>query len=43
MKITLLVTDFDNVDIEAEVDLEDGDTLRVYFDREKDEVDWEIL
>ena len=43
MKVTLLVTDFENIDLEEELDLEEGDTIRVYYDREKDEMDWEIL
>jgi hypothetical protein len=43
MKITLLVTDFEDIDLEEEIDLEEGDTIRVYYDREKDEMDWEIL
>ena len=43
MKITLMVTDFDNIDLEEEVDIEEGDTIRVYYDREKDEMDWEVL
>jgi hypothetical protein len=43
MKITLLITDFDHIDIEQEIDVEDGDTVRVYYDRDKDEMDWEIL
>jgi hypothetical protein len=43
MKITIMITDFDDVDIEEEVDVEEGDTIRIYYDREKDEFDWEIL
>jgi hypothetical protein len=43
MKITLMVTDFENIDLEEEVDVEEGDTIRVYYDREKDEMDWEVL
>ena len=43
MKVTLLVTDFENIDLEEEIDLEEGDTIRVYYDREKDTMDWEIL
>lgn len=43
MKVTLLITDFENIDLEEEVELEDGDTIRVYYDREKDEMDWEVL
>lgn len=43
MKITLMITDFDDIDIEEEVDVEEGDTIRVYYDREKDQVDWEVL
>ncbi len=43
MKITLLVTDFEDIDLEEEIDLEEGDTIRVYYDREKNEMDWEIL
>jgi len=43
MKITLLVTDFENIDLEEEIDLEEGDTIRVYYNREKDEMDWEVL
>ncbi len=43
MKITLLVTDFENIDLEEEIEIEEGDTIRVYYDREKDEMDWEVL
>lgn len=43
MKITLLVTDFEKIDLEDELDLEEGDTIRVYYNREKDEMDWEVL
>jgi hypothetical protein len=43
MKITLMITDFDDIDIEEEVEVEEGDTIRVYYDREKEEVDWEVL
>ena len=43
MKITLLVTDFEKIDFEEEIDLEEGDTIRVYYNREKDEMDWEVL
>ena len=43
MRITLIITDFENVDIEEDVEVEDADTLRVVYDREKDEFDWEVL
>jgi len=43
MRITLIITDFDSVDVEEAVDVEDGDTIRVFYDREKDEFDWEVL
>jgi hypothetical protein len=43
MRITLMITDFDKVEIEQDVDVEDGDTVRVVYDREKDEFDWEVL
>lgn len=43
MRITLIITDFDSVDVEEQVDVEDGDTIRVFYDREKDEFDWEVL
>jgi hypothetical protein len=43
MRITLIITDFENVDIEEEVDVEEGDTVRLFYDREKDEFDWEVL
>jgi hypothetical protein len=43
MKITLIITDFENFDIEEEIDVEEGDTVRVLYDREKEEFDWEVL
>jgi hypothetical protein len=43
MKITLIITDFENVDIEEEVEVEENDTVRVFYDRERDEFDWEVL
>jgi hypothetical protein len=43
MKITLIITDFDNVDIEEDIEIEDGDTVRVVYDRDSDEFDWEVL
>jgi len=43
MRITLIITDFDKVDVDEEVEVEDGDTIRVFYDREKDEFDWEVL
>jgi hypothetical protein len=43
MRITLMITDFDKVEIEQDVDVEEGDTVRVVYDREKDEFDWEVL
>ena len=43
MRITLIITDFDSVDVEEQVDMEEGDTIRVFYDREKDEFDWEVL
>ena len=43
MRITLMITDFENVDIEEEVEVEEGDTVRVFYDRDKDEFDWEVL
>lgn len=43
MKITLVITDFENVDIEEEIDVEESDTVRVFYDRDKDEFDWEVL
>jgi hypothetical protein len=43
MKITLVITDFENVDIEEEIDVEESDTVRVLYDRDKDEFDWEVL
>lgn len=43
MRVTLIITDFDNVDIEEEVEVEEGDTIRVVYDRDKDEFDWEVL
>jgi hypothetical protein len=29
--------------MEEEVEVEEGDTVRVFYDREKDEFDWEVL
>ncbi|GAG26519.1 unnamed protein product [marine sediment metagenome] len=43
MRITLIITDFENVDIDEEVEVEEGDTVRVIYDRDKDEFDWEVL
>jgi hypothetical protein len=43
MRISLMITDFDKVEIEQDVDVEEGDTVRVVYDREKDEFDWEVL
>jgi hypothetical protein len=43
MRITLIITDFENVDIEEEIEVEEADTVRVFYDREKDEFDWEVL
>jgi hypothetical protein len=43
MRVTLIITDFDHVDIEEEVEVEEGDTVRVVYDRDKDEFDWEVL
>jgi hypothetical protein len=43
LKITLIITDFESVDMEEEVEVEEGDTVRVFYDREKDEFDWEVL
>ena len=43
MKITLVITDFENVDIEEEIDVEESDTVRVLYDRDKDDFDWEVL
>jgi len=43
MKITLMLTDFEEIDIEEEVEVEEGDTIRVYYDREKDELYYEVL
>jgi len=43
MRITIMITDFDKVEIEQDVDVEEGDTVRVVYDREKDEFDWEVL
>ena len=43
MKIALMITDFEDIDIEEEIDVDEGDTIRVYYDREKDELDWEVL
>jgi len=43
MRITLIITDFENVDVEEDLEVEEGDTIRVLYDREKDEFDWEVL
>ena len=43
MRITLIITDFENVDIEEEIEVEEADTVRIFYDREKDEFDWEVL
>jgi hypothetical protein len=43
MRITLIITDFENIDIEEEVEIEEGDTIRVFYDRDKDDFDVEVL
>jgi hypothetical protein len=43
MRVSLVITDFDRVEIEEEVEVEEGATIRVVYDREKDEFDWEVL
>jgi hypothetical protein len=43
LKITLIITDLEEIDIEEEIEIEENDTLRVLYDRDRDDFDWEIL